>query len=91
MDKYERFYYNTIKFLITQKEVTQQDEFTNILILNAMDILNGVINNYEQAIDEIINIYRNESQDCNFENLCWAYVEYFNVTETRKFNGLILR
>lgn len=85
MDKYYKFYYNTMGFLMEQKEVTQQDEFTNILIFEAMDVLNGVISNYERAVDEIIDIYRNEQDDCNFENLCWAYVDYYNTLEGRKF------
>ena len=85
MDNYELFYYNVITFLAKQKEVTQQDEFTNILIFEAMDVLDGAISNYERAIDEIIDIYRNEQYDCNFENLCWAYVYYCNALEGRKF------
>lgn len=85
MDKYERFYYNTFDFLKTQEQVTQQDGYTNILIFEAMDILDGVIDNYDQAIDEIIDTFRNEADDCNFENLCWAYFNYSQQLDNHKF------
>lgn len=78
MSKYEKLYHNTFGFLMTQKEVTQQDVFTNILIFEAMDILYGIIDNYDKAIDEILFVFNNEQKDCDFENLCWTYIRYFN-------------